>query len=68
MAAFGAYPLSISIDISTDTWPSFQMIVSGNTRLTDILSTHDPIKLHYAARSSQLLSPWMTGPWLLLCL
>lgn len=57
MAAVGAYPLSISIDISTDTWPSFQMIVSVNTWLTDTLSTHDPIKLHYTARSSWLLSP-----------
>ena len=57
MAAVGAYSLSISIDISTDTWPSFQMIVSVNARLTDTLSTHDPIKLHYAAPSSRLLSP-----------
>ena len=57
MAAVGAYSLSISIDISIDTWPSFQMIVSVNARLTDTLSTHDPIKLHYAARSSPLLSP-----------
>ena len=57
MTAVGAYTHSISIDISTDTWPSFGLIESVNTRLTDASSMHDPIKLHYTAPSSWLLSP-----------
>lgn len=36
---------------------NFGLIVSVNTRLTDASSMHDPIKLHYTAPSSWLLSP-----------
>ena len=56
-SCWSLYTHSISIDISTDTWPSFGLIESVNTRLTDASSMHDPIKLHYTAPSSWLLSP-----------